>query len=120
MAMAALTVGLALSLWGAGVGVYYATAFVLGLYLVSDRLALFNLSMAFSPHDDNTAYIGAIPAITAPALAVVAGAAGPAIDIFGYIAVGWVSLAAAAVSLYLVAFRLPEPPYSLAGKQKAA
>lgn len=118
MAMAALTVGLALSLWGAGVGVYYATAFALGIYLVSDRLALFNLSMAFSPHDDNTAYIGAIPAITAPVLAVVAGSAGPAIDAFGYIAVGWVALGAAAVSLYLVAFRLPEPPYSLAGGRK--
>jgi MFS family permease len=120
MGMAALSAGLALSIWGAGVGAYYVTAFVAGLYLVSDRLALFNLSMAFSPHDDNTAYIGAIPAITAPVLAVTAGAAGPAIDVFGYIAVGWVSLAAAAVALYLVAFRLPEPPYSLVGKRKPA
>jgi MFS family permease len=120
IAVAALTLGLALSIWGTGLAVYFGTAFALGVYLVSDRLALFNLSMAFSPHDDNTAYIGAIPALTAPMLAIAAGSAGPFIDRFGYLAVAWVGLGAAAVALYLVALRLPEPPYSLAGRRKAA
>ena len=118
-AVAALTAGLALSIWDASLAVYYATAFALGVYLVADRLALFNLSMAFSPHDDNTAYIGAIPALTAPALAVVAGSAGPFIDRFGYIPVAWAGLAGAAGAFYLVV-RLPEPPYSLAGKRREA
>lgn len=118
IAVLSLTLGLALSLWNAGIAVYFATAFALGVYLVSDRLALFNLSMAFSPHDDNTAYIGAIPALTAPALAIVAGSAGPFIDRFGYLAVAAVGLALAAAALYLVLARLPEPPYSLAGRRR--
>jgi MFS family permease len=120
IAVTALTIGLTLSIWGTGLPIYFATAFALGVYLVSDRLALFNLSMAFSPHDDNTAYIGAIPALTAPVLAVAAGTAGPFIDRFGYVAVAWVGLAGAIAALYLVAVRLPEPPYSLAGGRKAA
>lgn len=119
-AVVALTIGLALSIWGTGLAVYYATAFALGVYLVSDRLALFNLSMAFSPHDDNTAYIGAIPALTAPVLAIAAGSAGEFIDHFGYIRVAWVGLAGAVIALYLVTLRLPEPPYSLAGRRRTA
>ncbi len=120
VASLSLTAGLAFAIWGNGVVIYYLVAFALGSYLAADRLALFNLSMAFSPHDDNTAYVGAIPAITAPVLAVVAGSAGPLIDRFGFMPVAYIALAGAAAALFLVAFRLPEPPYSLAGKRVAA
>jgi hypothetical protein len=99
---------------------YYATAFTAGLYVVADRLALFNLSMAFSPHEDNTAYLGAIPALTAPILAVVAGSAGAFIDRYGFLNVAYVGLALAIAALYLVLFRLKEPKYSLAGGRKPA
>jgi MFS family permease len=120
IASVSLTAGLAFAIWGNGIGIYYLVAFALGMFLVADRLALFNLSMAFSPHDDNTAYVGAIPAITAPVLAIVAGSAGPFIDRYGFMPVAYVALGGAAVALLLVAFRLPEPPYSLAGRRKAA
>ena len=118
VAMCALTAGFLLAIWGATPVYYYATAFVAGLYIVSDRLALFNLSMAFSPHDDNTAYLGAIPALTAPILAVAAGSAGMFIDRFGFLNVAYVGLVLAAGALYLVLFRLREPQYSLAGRRK--
>ncbi|MBI4364386.1 MAG: hypothetical protein HY568_03060 [Candidatus Latescibacteria bacterium] len=120
VAVAALTVGFLLAIWGGTLAFYYATAFAAGLYVVADRLALFNLSMAFSPHEDNTAYLGAIPALTAPILAVVAGSAGAFIDRFGFLAVAYVGLALAAAALYLVVFRLKEPKYSLAGGRKPA
>ena len=117
VAMAALTVGLALAIWGSHPAFYYCTAFVLGIFIVSDVLALFNLSMAFSPHEDNTAYIGIIPAIVAPFTALIAGSSGTFIDHFGFIPIAWVGLAAAVAALYLVVFRLPEPAYSLAGRR---
>ncbi len=120
IASVALVVGLALAIWGTGIAVYYLVAFALGIFIVADRLALYNLSMAFSPHDDNTAYVGAIPVITAPVLAAVAGSAGPFIDRFGFMPVAHVALAGAAVALFLVAFRLPEPPYSRAGARRQA
>jgi len=117
VAMAALTLGLSLAIWGSHPAFYYCTAFVLGIFIVSDVLALFNLSMAFSPHEDNTAYIGIIPAIVTPFTALVAGSSGAFIDRFGFIPIAWVGLAGAVVSLYLVIFRLPEPAYSLAGRR---
>jgi MFS family permease len=117
VAMAALTVGLTLAIFGSHPAYYYVTAFVLGVFIVSDLLALFNLSMAFSPHEDNTAYIGIIPTIVAPFLALVAGSSGSFIDRFGFIPIAWVGLAGAAAALYLVVFRLPEPAYSLAGRR---
>jgi MFS family permease len=117
VAMAALTVGLLLAIFGGQPICYYLTAFVLGIFIVSDVLALFNLSMAFSPHEDNTAYIGIIPALVAPFTALAAGSSGTFIDRFGFMPVAWVGLAGAAVALYLVVFRLPEPAYSLAGRR---
>lgn len=117
VAMAALTAGLTLAIFGAHPACYYLIAFVLGIFIVSDVLALFNLSMAYSPHEDNTAYIGIIPAIVAPFTAVAAGSSGTFIDHFGFIPVAWVGLAGAVAAFYLVVFRLPEPKYSLAGRR---
>jgi MFS family permease len=119
ISMAALTVGLALSIWGTHPVYYYATAFTLGIFITADRLALYNLSMAFSPHDDNTAYLGILPALVAPFCAVVAGSSGSFIDAFGFVPVAWAGLAGAAAGLYLVVFRLPEPKYSLAGRRNS-
>lgn len=120
IAMAALTVGLCLAIFGNNPAYYYATAFTLGLFFVADVLALFNLSMAFSPHEDNTAYLGIIPALVAPLSAAVAGSSGSFIDRFGFIPVAWVGLAGAALSLYLVVFHLPEPKYSHARRRASA
>jgi predicted MFS family arabinose efflux permease len=120
VATAALTAGLAAAVFGDGRAWYYVTAFALGVFLVSDRLALYNLSMAFSPHEDNTAYLGIVPALAAPLLALAAGLCGPAIDRWGFLPVAVVALAAAALSAALALFRLPEPRYSLAGRQGRA
>jgi MFS family permease len=120
IAMSALVLGLALAVWGTHPATYYVTAFALGVFIVADRLALYNLSMAFSPHEDNTAYLGVIPAIVAPLQAFVAGSSGTFIDRFGFLPIATVGLAGAAVALYLVVFRLPEPAYSLAGRRKSA
>jgi MFS family permease len=120
IAMAALFVGLSLAVWGTHPASYYLTAFSLGIFIVADRLALYNLSMAFSPHEDNTAYLGVIPAIVAPVQALVAGSSGGFIDRFGFLPVAVVGLAGAAVALYLVTARLPEPEYSLAGRRTPA
>jgi MFS family permease len=119
IAMAALFVGLSLAVWGTHPATYYMTAFSLGIFIVADRLALYNLSMAFSPHEDNTAYLGVIPAIVAPVQALVAGSSGGFIDRFGFLPVAVVGLAGAAVALYLVVARLPEPEYSLAGRRNS-
>jgi predicted MFS family arabinose efflux permease len=116
---AALTIGLVIAIWGTHPWLYYVTAFMTGIYLVTDRLAQFNLSMAFCPHEDNTAWLGAIPAITAPIVAVVAGSGGTFIDRFGFPNVAVVGLLLAAGALYLAVFRLREPAYSLAGRRKA-
>jgi predicted MFS family arabinose efflux permease len=97
---------------------YYVTAFLLGVYISADRLAMYNLSMAFSPHDDNTAYLGLIPALALPALVLGAALCGPAIDAFGFKPVTAVSLALGLAAATLAVFRLPEPRYSLAGKRK--
>ena len=118
LSVVALTLGFLIAIWGGTRTSYYATAFAAGLYVITDRLALFNLSMAFSPHEDNTAYLGAIPALTAPILAVVAGSAGPFIDRFGFLNVAYVGLALTAAALYLGVFRLREPKFSLAGRRK--
>lgn len=117
IAMAALAVGLALAIWGTHPAFYYATAFALGVFIVADRLAFYNLSMAFCPHDDNTAYLGVIPALIAPATVVMAGSSGALIDRFGFIHIAWLGLGGALVALYLVVFRLPEPRFSLAGRR---
>jgi len=117
ISMAALTAGLALAIWGSHPAFYYATAFALGVFLVADRLAFYNLSMAFCPHDDNTAYLGIIPALIAPATILMAGSSGSLIDRFGFMPVAWLGFAGAAIALYLVSFRLPEPRYSLAGRR---
>jgi len=117
IAMAALTVGLALAIWGGHPLFYFATAFALGVFIVADRLALYNLSMAFCPHDDNTAYLGIIPALVAPLAALIAGSSGTLIDRFGFMPVAWVGFGCALIALYLVVFRLPEPRYSLAGRR---
>jgi MFS family permease len=114
----ALTAGLVIAIWGNQPAAYYVTAFLTGLYLVTDRLAQFNLSMAFCPHEDNTAWLGAIPAITAPVVAIVAGSAGGFIDRFGFRNVGLAGLLLAAGATYLALFRLMEPAYSLAGGRK--
>jgi MFS family permease len=116
----ALTVGLAAAIFGQGLVWYYVAAFALGVFLVSDRLALYNLAMAFSPHDDNTAYLGVLPALAAPLLAVVVALCGPSIDLWGFMPVAAAALAAAALSAYLAVFRLPEPRYSLAGRRRPA
>lgn len=117
IAMAALTVGLGLAIFGNHPAFYFVTAFSLGLFFVADVLALFNLSMAFSPHEDNTAYLGIIPALVTPITALVAGSSGSFIDHFGFIPVAWVGLAGAAIALYLVMFHLPEPAYSPARRR---
>jgi MFS family permease len=116
----ALTVGLAAAIFGGGVVWYYVTAFALGVFLVSDRLALYNLAMAFSPHEDNTAYLGVVPALAAVPLALAAAACGPAIDRWGFTPVAVAAMAAAACSAYLAIARLPEPRYSLAGRRRPA
>ena len=120
ISIVALTAGLSLAILGTGVATYYTTAFLLGICVVADILALFNLSMAFSPHEDNTAYIGIIPALVAPVTAILAGCSGGLIDRFGFIPIAIVGLAAAAVAVFLVVFRLPEPRYSLAGRRMAS
>ncbi|HEX7077506.1 MAG TPA: MFS transporter [Candidatus Eisenbacteria bacterium] len=120
IALAALTAGLGFAVWGTSTAFYYATAFALGVFIVADRLALYNLSMAFSPHEDNTAYLGIIPALVAPITAVVAGSSGAFIDRFGFHPVALAGLAAAIVALYLVVSRLKEPRFSHAGKRAAA
>jgi MFS family permease len=117
IATVALTVGLVLAIWGTHPSLYYVTAFVLGVFLVADRLALFNLSMAFSPHEDNTAYLGLVPAMVAPVAALVAGSSGALIDRFTFVPVAVVGLAAAVIALGLALFRLHEPRYSLAGRR---
>ncbi len=114
-----LVIGLAVAILGTERWLYYITAFATGLYVSTDRLAAFNLSMAFCPHEDNTAWLGAVPAITAPIVAVVAGLAGTFIDHFGFQSVAKVGLLLAAGALYLGLFRLKEPAYSLAGRRKA-
>jgi predicted MFS family arabinose efflux permease len=119
VSVVALTLGLVVAIWGSHPAFYYVTAFLTGLYLVTDRLALFNLSMAFCPHEDNTAWLGAIPAITAPVIALVAGSAGRFIDGFGFPNVAKVGLLLAAGAAYLAFFRLKEPAYSLAGRRNA-
>jgi MFS family permease len=119
-AMAALTAGLVLAIWGTHPACYYATAFLLGIFIVADRLALYNLSMAFSPHDDNTAYLGIIPALVAPLSALVAGSSGAFIDRFGFVPVAAVGLGGAVAALCLVVFFLPEPRYSLAGRRNVS
>jgi MFS family permease len=118
IASAALAVGLTLAIWGAHSAFYYVTAFVLGVFIVSDLLARYNLAMAFSPHEDNTAYLGIIPALTAPLAALVAGSSGAFIDRFGFVSVSLVGLGGAAAALWLTVFRLPEPRFSLAGRRK--
>jgi predicted MFS family arabinose efflux permease len=118
VSVVSLTVGLVIAVWGTQPWLYYATAFATGIYIVTDRLAQFNLSMAFCPHEDNTAWLGAIPAITAPAVAVVAGSGGSFIDRFGFPKVALVGLLLAAGALYLALFHLREPAYSLAGRRK--
>ncbi|HXL14570.1 MAG TPA: MFS transporter [Methylomirabilota bacterium] len=119
VSVVALTIGLVIAIWGNQPALYYVTAFLTGLYIVTDRLAQFNLSMAFCPHEDNTAWLGAIPAITAPIVAVVAGSAGTFIDRFGFPNVGIVGLCLALGAAYLAFFRLKEPAYSLAGRRNA-
>ena len=90
---------------------------MLGIFLVADRIALYNLSMAFSPHEDNTAYLGIVPAMVAPLSAIVAGFSGALIDQFSFVPVAAVGLAGAAIALFLALFRLPEPRFSLAGRR---
>jgi len=114
-----LTAGLVIAVWGTHPALYYVTAFLTGIYLVTDRLAQFNLSMAFCPHEDNTAWLGAIPAISAPVVAIVAGSAGGFIDRFGFHPVALTGLALAVAALYLALFVLKEPAYSLAGRRNA-
>jgi len=53
--------GLATAILGDSRPWYYVTAFALGVYIVSDRLAMYNLAMAFSPHEDNTSYLALVP-----------------------------------------------------------
>ncbi|MGE5176421.1 MAG: MFS transporter [Hyphomicrobiales bacterium] len=119
ISLSALTAGLVCAVWGAHPVFYYVTAFALGVFIVADRLALYNLSMAFCPHEDNTAYLGIVPALVGPFMAVVAGSSGALIDRFGFTPVATVGLAAAAMALWLVIFRLPEPRYSRAGRRAA-
>ena len=120
VATASLVVGLALAIWSGHPALYYVTAFALGIFLVADRLALYNLSMAFSPHEDNTAYLGIVPAMVAPLSALVAGSSGALIDRFTFVPVAVVGLIAALAALLLALFRLPEPRYSMAGKPAPA
>lgn len=118
ISIVALTAGLSLAVLGTGIATYYVAAFLLGICVVADLLALFNLSMAFSPYEDNTAYVGIIPALVAPVTATVAGVSGTLIDHFGFIPIAIAGLVAAAIALFLVLFRLPEPKYSLAGGRR--
>lgn len=118
IAAVAFAVGLVTAIWGDTRFWYYATAFALGVYIVSDRLAMYNLSMAFSPHDDNTAYLGLVPAIATPVLVVAAALCGPFIDAWGFVPVAAGSLALGLVGCYLAVFKLPEPRWSLVGKQR--
>jgi hypothetical protein len=74
--------------------------------------------MAFSPHEDNTSYLGLVPALATPVLVIGAAACGPLIDGVGFVSVAAGSLALGVVALGLAAFRLPEPRYSLAGKRE--
>ena len=120
IAMFALVVGLAFAVWGTHPSTYFVTAFSLGIFIVADRLALYNLSMAFSPHEDNTAYLGVVPAIVAPVQALVAGSSGGFIDRFGFLPIAAIGLVGAVIALYLVVVRLPEPAYSLAGRRNPA
>lgn len=120
IAMSALVLGLGLAVWGSHPSTYFVAAFSLGIFIVADRLALYNLSMAFSPHEDNTAYLGVIPALVAPVQAIVAGSSGGFIDRFGFLPIAVIGLAGAAIALYLVVARLPEPAYSLAGRRNPA
>jgi len=117
IAYGALVLGLALALVGGHPLFYFVTAFVLGVFIVADRLALYNLSMAFSPHEDNTAYLGIVPALVAPMQALVAGSSGGFIDHFGFAPIALIGLGGALIALYLVIARLPEPAYSLAGRR---
>ena len=118
IASIAFTVGLATAIFGESRAWYYVTAFALGVYIVSDRLAMYNLSMAFSPHDDNTSYLALVPAIATPILVIAAALCGPLIDAHGFVPVAAGSLALGLVSVYLAVFKLPEPRYSLAGKRR--
>jgi predicted MFS family arabinose efflux permease len=120
IATVALVIGLSLAIWSGHPAVYYVTAFALGIFLVADRIALYNLSMAFSPHEDNTAYLGIVPAMVAPLMAVVAGSSGALIDRFSFVPVAAVGLVGAAAALFLALFRLPEPRYSLAGRRNSS
>lgn len=117
IATASLVIGLGLAIWSPHPAVYYVTAFALGIFLVADRIALYNLSMAFSPHEDNTAYLGIVPALVAPLSAIVAGSSGAMIDQFSFVPVASAGLVGAAVALFLALFRLPEPKFSLAGRR---
>lgn len=120
IACVALVLGLVLAIWSSHPSLYFVIAFLLGIFLVADRLALYNLSMAFSPHEDNTAYLGIVPAMVAPLSAVIAGSSGALIDRFQFVPVAAVGLAAAVMALVLALFRLPEPRYSLAGRRNAS
>ncbi|HEY6571833.1 MAG TPA: MFS transporter [Candidatus Eisenbacteria bacterium] len=118
IATVAFSVGLATAILGDSRVWYYVTAFALGVYIVSDRLAMYNLSMAFSPHEDNTSYLALVPALCTPVLVVAAALCGPLIDAHGFVPVAAGSLALGLVAVYLAVFRLPEPRYSLAGKRR--
>lgn len=114
----AFSVGLVTAILGATPSWYYVTAFALGIYIVSDRMAMYNLSMSYSPHEDNTSYIALVPAIATPVLVVGAALCGPLIDAVGFVPVAAGSLALGLVSVYLAIFKLPEPRFSLAGKRR--
>ncbi len=118
IASVAFVAGLASAILGETRHWYYVTAFLLGIYIVSDRLALYNLSMAYSPHEDNTSYLGIIPALTTPILVLAALLCGPLIDAVGFTAVAAGSLALGLVGAYLALFKLPEPRWSLVGKRR--
>lgn len=118
IATVAFSVGLATAILGDSRPWYYVTAFALGVYIVSDRLAMYNLAMAFSPHEDNTSYLALVPAIATPVLVVGAALCGPLIDAHGFVPVAAGSLALGLVSVYLAVFKLPEPRYSLAGRRR--
>ncbi|HEU4725430.1 MAG TPA: MFS transporter [Candidatus Eisenbacteria bacterium] len=118
IASVAFCVGLGTAILGDSRPWYYATAFVLGVYIVSDRLALINLSMAFSPHDDNTSYLALVPALATPLMVLGAALCGPLIDAYGFVVVAVGAAALGLVGVYLAVFRLPEPRYSLVGKRR--
>jgi hypothetical protein len=86
IAMFALVVGLAFAPCGnAPLDLFRDRVLARDLHSFADRLALYNLSMAFSPHEDNTAYLGVVPAIVAPVQALVARSSGGFIDRFGFL-----------------------------------